>query len=174
MDFLDLDFNAKNLIVFVLLFLIGFTSCTSSYKVILNEDNSAIVESELPYGVRETEKFTQSELITVLDTVNYRLKFKIKTIDSLGSYLQGVPSGIIEFEARQDTLIVNSSKPLNFKEEGINKFHLSLIMESEDGLNPIQLDKKTVSKINSNSIRINKTQKQLRNQGKKLIVKVIH
>lgn len=80
--------------------------------MLLQNDNSAIVESELPYGMKEQKKFTQSNLITILDTTDeYKLKFKISNIDSLGNYLQGHPFKIIKFKMKADTLFVLSANP---------------------------------------------------------------
>ncbi|MBD99207.1 MAG: hypothetical protein CMO34_05125 [Verrucomicrobia bacterium] len=149
-------------------------SCTSNINVVIKSENSAIVESEFPLGPKEKKKFTQSKLITILDTVNNKLKFKINSIDSLGNYLQGFPKGVIRFITDKDTLTVNSGNAINYRETNVLKSHLYLTIQSKNDINPIHFDKKFVKKIENNSIRITKTPNQLKDQKRKLLIKMIY
>lgn len=155
-------------------FFICLISCTSSYKVEIQNDNSAIVESELPYGAKEIQKFTQSELITILDTTEeYKLKFKINSIDSLSNYLQGFPSGILDFEINKEVLTISSGSGLDLNDNGFYKSDLLILIQHRPDFNLIELDKKSCKKINDSTIRIFRTPGQIKKQEKgKAIVKL--
>ncbi len=153
---------------------ISLVSCTSYYKVVLNDNNSAIVESVLPYGDKEVKKFTQSKLITILDTTDeYKLKFRISVIDSLGNYLQGLPFKIINFKTRADTLFILTDNTLDSINTNFHWSHLNLEIKSDREINIVQSDKKYVTIVDTNSIKILMTIRQLKKQEKgKIIVKL--
>ena len=166
--------KGRTFITIGLLFFICLLSCTSLYKVEIKNDNSAIVESELPFGAKEIQKFTQSELITILDTTEeYKLKFKIESIDSLGNYLEGFPSGILDFEINKEVLTISSGNGLDLKNSGFYKSDLLILIQHRTDFNLIELDKKSCKKINDSTIRIFRTPSQIKKQEKgKVIVKL--
>jgi hypothetical protein len=138
----------------------------------VQNDNSAIVVCELPYGPEEHRKFTQSKLITILDTTDeHKLKFKISNIDSLGGYFQGYPFELLKFKMDGDTLSLYSYDLSSYIEanENINWTHVDVVIKSQSFIKILQLNKKFVTKIDEKTVRIFHRSRQIKkNKGKTL------
>src|SRR5688572_21225173 len=91
-----------------LITLIMLASCTESYILHVRKDGSATAEADRDYNSPDISKFHnttdvtkyfKSAIISNIDTSSFgRIKFDIKSIDSLGFYLPLHPPGFIQFK----------------------------------------------------------------------------
>lgn len=106
--------------------LLGLSSCSSTYFIVLRENDSAKVITEIGHDNSYVNKLNASPIISNVNVGNQQVSFEINSIDSIGNYLTYHNPGFITFQNYEDSIIVQSGKTFPFANNIKSCCHITL------------------------------------------------
>lgn len=108
-----------------ILFLLALSSCTETYRIQLLQNGGADVSQPYPFEKNNLEKYSDSTVISKLDTSGYNMAYRIETLDYLGEYLSLLNPELVRFSINKDTLSIYFSDIHAFTKEYPEGFKVS-------------------------------------------------
>lgn len=151
------------------------TSCQVGYYININQDGSTYVQTTPGYEWENTiERLDQSNVITSFDTIEGRLYFKTKNIDSLGTFLPILSRGYFQFNLKDSLLTIKETDTIPLRTEHSSCCSMNMTLKFSQDIRVLNESKGKFKVKNDNRIIISKTRRQLLKGIKRteLIIKI--
>lgn len=124
----------------IICLLIIINSCTLTHKVYINNDSSAIIETDWGIDTSFVRRVQNSKIISEIDIQETRVKFKLGNIDSLGKYIPYVNPNYLMIWRMGDT--IGFTTPLKPHEDFtfLNGVKVVVQIKTEEPMSPINFN----------------------------------
>lgn len=131
----------------ILALIIGLCSCTTNHFVLIKSDGTARIDTD--FDTTLIKRIERSRIITNIDTSNYRTKFTIDNIDSIGQYIPFHKPGFLKFDNYGDSISITTGNNEPYKIKQGSCCHLAIRIRTEEPMEAFKANGKKIRRKTS-------------------------